>query len=166
MKLRSAKLQLAGENARVVQTKYIITENKNELVLSEVKNNLDKDYYLKTHYLKKNATINQEYINNKNYDVYTMVEEMPSYPGDKDALKNFVADEVKKLNITGNEKVFVKLLISPEGKIEDAEILNNPQVKYVEEAMKIVRTLKNFIPGKQNGKTVWVYYNFPVKFIN
>lgn len=160
-------LQLGkGANARTFYTKYIILENKNELVFREYKDGLDNDYYLKKHYFKKNSALQQEYLNKNNYDVYTMVEEMPSYPGDADALKNFVADEVKKLNISGNEKVFIKLLINPEGKIENSEILNNPKVKYVESAMKIVRKLSNFNPGKQNGKPVWVYYNFPVKFID
>lgn len=154
-----------GEYARVIQTKYLITENKKELVLCELKNNLDKDYYLKKYYLKKSNAINQEYINIQNYDIYTMVEEMPSYPGDKDALKNFIAEEVKKLNYSGNEKVFIKLTINPEGKIVNADILNNPKTHYVEGAMKITRKLSNFTPGKQNGKPVYVYFNFPVKFI-
>ncbi len=154
------------ENTRTLYTKYIILENKNELVLREYKSSLDKDYYLKKYSFKKNQEIQQDYLNKNNYDVFTLVDEMPSYPGDVDALKNFVAEEVKRLNIKGNEKVFIKLKINPEGKIEETEILNNPKAKYVEEAMKIVRKLSNFNPGKQNGKPVWVYYNFPIKFIN
>lgn len=155
-----------GENIRTLYTKYIILENKNELVLREYKSGLDKDYYLKKYSFKKNQAIQQDYLNKNNYDVFTIVEEMPSYPGDADALNNFIAEEVKKLNIKGNEKVFIKLKINPEGKIEETEILNNPKAKYVEAAMKIVRKLSNFNPGKQNGKPVWVYYNFPIKFIN
>lgn len=160
-------LQLGkGANTRTLYAKYIILENKTELVLREFKSGLNEDYYLKKYYFKKGNVLQQDYLNKNNHDVYTMVEEMPTYPGDVDALKNFVAEEVKKLSIKGNEKVFIKLLINPQGKIEDVEILNNPKAIYVEGAMKIVRKLSNFTPGKQNGKTVYVYYNFPVKFID
>jgi hypothetical protein len=153
-----------GDYTRTLYTKYIIIENKSELVLREFKNELDKEYYLKKFYFKKSDNLQQDYLDKNNFEVYTMVEEMPSYPGDKDALKNYIAEEVKKMNIKGNEKVFIKLLISPEGKLENTEILNSPKVEYVEAAMKIVRKLSNFNSGKQNGKAVYVYYNFPVKF--
>lgn len=153
-----------GDYIRTLYTKYIISENKSELVLREFKDELDKDYYLRKFHFKKSNNLQQDYLNKNNFDVYTIVEEMPSYPGDKDALKNYVSEEVKKMNIKGNEKVFIKLLISPEGKIENTEILNKPKIEYVEAAMKIVRKLSNFNAGKQNGKAVWVYYNFPIKF--
>ena len=62
------------------------------------------------------------------------------------------------------ERIFMKLLINPEGKIDNAEILNNPRVDYASEALIIVRKLPNFVTGKQKGKPIYVYYNFPIKF--
>ena len=155
-----------GEHARILYTKYIIMENKNELVLREFKNDLDKNYYLRKFHFKKSNEIQQDILNKHNYDVYTMVEEMPIYKGGIEEMRKFISDEVKKSKLTkGSEKVFLKLLINPEGKILNIDILNNPKVEYVEEAVKITRKFPDFTPGKQNGKPVYVYESFPIKFI-
>jgi hypothetical protein len=153
-----------GQNIRTLYTKYIILENKNELVLRDFKPNLDKSYYLKKYYFKKNGQIQQEYLSKNNYEIFTIVEESPSFPGGVEEMKKFIAEEVSKSNIKGNEKVFLKLLISPEGKILTVDYLNTPKVEYIEEAVKIVRKFPDFVPGKQSGKPVYVYYNLPVKF--
>jgi hypothetical protein len=153
-----------GENAKTIYTRYIILENKNELVLREYKGSLDENFYLRKYYFRKNPEFNQEYFKKNNIEIFTVVEEMPSYPNGVEEMKKFISTEVSKSELKGGEKVFLKLLINPEGKIIFIEILANPKVKYAEEAVKIANKLPNFIAGKQNGKPVYVYYNIPVKF--
>ena len=89
---------------------------------------------------------------------------MPEFPGGMEEMRKFVRDEVSKSKLKGDQKVFLKLLITPEGKILNIDVLNNPKVEYMEEAVKITRRFPDFTPGKQNGRPVYVYYNFPVKF--
>lgn len=153
-----------GENIRAIYTEYIITENKNELILKEFKASLDEKFYLKKFYFKKGNSLQQDLLKKVDYDIFSLVNEMPSFPGGPDEMKKFIANEVGKTNLKGEEKVFIKLLINPEGKIEDVDILNKPKLEYVQEAIKIIRKLPNFTPGKLNGKPVFVYYNLPVKF--
>ncbi len=155
-----------GQYAKTLYTKYIIIENKNELVLREFKDNLNQQYYLRKFYFKKQNKIQTDLLNKQNYDVYTVVNEMPEFKGGIEELRKLVKEEVSKSALKGNERVFLKLLINPEGKILDVDVLNNPKVEYMEEAVKIIKKFPDFTPGKQNGKPVYVYYNFPVKFEN
>lgn len=152
------------QNLRTIYTKYIIVDNRNDLVIKEFKGNLDENYYLRKYYFKKEKAIRQDYLMKDNYDIFTVVEESPTFPNGSDAMKKFINDELQNSNLKGSEKVFLKALINPEGKIAMIDILNNPKVEYAEEAIRIARKLPNFNPGKQNGKPVFVYYNFPVKF--
>lgn len=154
-----------GENIRTIYTKYIILENKDELIIREFKGLLDDNYYLRKFHFKKSSTIQQDYLKKNSYEIYTMVEEMPNFPGGSEEMKKFIANEVNKSNLKGQEKIFLKLLVAPSGKIESLEILNNPKIEYVKEAVKIIRKFPDFIPGKQNGSGVYVYFNLPVKFI-
>jgi len=151
---------------RSIFTKYIIIENKNELTLKEFNNNLDKGFFLKEYHFKKSKSIQQDYLTKNNFEVYTVVNEMPEFPGGMEEMRKFISNEVSKSTLKGDQKVFLKLLISPEGKILNLDVLNNPRVEYMEEAVKITRKFPDFTPGKQNGKPVYVYYNFPVKFVN
>jgi protein TonB len=91
---------------------------------------------------------------------------MPEFPGGIEEMRKFINDEVSKSTLKGDQKVFLKLLISPEGKILSLDVLNNPKIEYMEVAVKITKKFPDFKPGKQNDKPVYVYYNFPVKFVN
>lgn len=155
-----------GEYAKTIYTRYIIIENKNELILREFKVSLDENYYLRKYYFKKNNSIQKDFLQKNDFEIFTLVDEMPSYPNGVEEMKKFINEEVSKSKLKGNEKVFLRLLINPEGGIIDLEVLTNPKVEYVEEAVKIVRKFPTFTAGKQNGKPVYVNYNIPVKFIN
>ncbi len=98
----------------------------------------------------------------------TMVEQMPVY-SDGDitmAIARLVTyPEMEKENgIQGT--VYVQFVVNREGKVEDVKVIRGVKngAGLEREAIKAVRSLKPFSPGKQNGKPVKVQMTVPIKF--
>ena len=147
---------------------YTIKKQDDEIILNEFKLGLSEKYYLKKFYFKKGDSVNIDKDTSKTIDVYTIVEEMPEFPGGTTEMYKFVAKEINyPKNVKDaktNEKVFLKLLIGMNGTITDVEILPNPRLEFVYEAMNLIRKFPAFTPGKIKGKNVNVYYNIPISF--
>lgn len=102
------------------------------------------------------------------YDPFVVVEQMPLFPGGDEALLQFISqntiypESAKKRNIQG--KVIVRFCVTPKGTVAMASILRgvSPELNY--EALRVVNSLPNFIPGRQNGKDVPVWYMVPIAF--
>lgn len=60
--------------------------------------------------------------------------------------------------------VFVEFVIDREGAVTDASVLRGVHPLLDEEALRVVRTFPDFVPGRQRGKTVKVRYRLPLSF--
>lgn len=112
----------------------------------------------------------QSQVDDGNYvKPYTIVEQMPEFPGGEAALNNYLRQNMsypaiaKESNIQGT--VFISFVVNRNGAISDVKILRGIGGGCDEEAVRVVRSMPAWIPGKQNGATVPVLYNLPVKFI-
>jgi len=100
--------------------------------------------------------------------VYDVVEKMPQYPGGEIALLNYISHNLKypvsasQMGIHG--RVIVRFVVSSIGKVEKAEIVRSLNYACDKEALRVVSSLANWIPGEQNGKKVSVYYTLPITF--
>ena len=105
---------------------------------------------------------------NRNEDTFVVVEQMPMYPGGDSELLKYIADhtqypaEAKANNKQG--RVIIRFIVDSEGKVEDATVLKGIDPLLDAEAVRVVSELPNFIPGRQGGKAVSVYYMCPVTF--
>jgi TonB family protein len=100
--------------------------------------------------------------------VFTMVEEMPQFPGGNDALKTFVYSTMK-YPATALEKgivgqVFVNFLVEKTGAITNVKISRGVEPSLDKEAIRIVESMPKWNPGKQNGETVDAAYEIPINF--
>jgi len=102
-------------------------------------------------------------------DIFTIVEEMPEFPGGGEtALIKYLGSHIqypvlaKENGITGT--VYVTFEIDLVGKVKDAKILRGIGGGCDEEALRVVKTMPQWKPGKQRGKPVRVQYNLPVRF--
>ena len=101
-------------------------------------------------------------------DVYTIVEQMPEFPGGSEKLMEFVISntqypqEAKEKGVQG--KVFVSFIVEKDGSVGEVELLRGIGFGCDEEAMRVVESLPKWIPGKQNGEAVRVRYQIPVFF--
>jgi TonB family protein len=100
--------------------------------------------------------------------VYTYVEQMPEFPGGTEHLHSYVAASLRypaeaiKNEVEG--RAFVRFVVLPTGQISDAQVIKGIGAGCDEEALRVVRALPPFEPGKQNGRTVSVSYTLPVTF--
>lgn len=70
--------------------------------------------------------------------------------------------EARKMNITG--QVIVKFLVNEEGRIDDISIDESVNPLLDAEALRVVRSMPNWVPGRQHNRPVSVYYTLPVTF--
>jgi TonB family protein len=104
----------------------------------------------------------------ENYDPFVVVEEMPMFPGGDEALLNFIGaktiypEAAMNQNIQG--KVIIRFCVSPKGKVVMASVLKGVSPELDTEALRVVNTLPKFIPGKQGGEPVPVWFMVPIAF--
>jgi TonB family protein len=97
-----------------------------------------------------------------------IVESMPVFPGGVEALKKFVAESLQYPK-TALEKgikgqVVVGFVVSKSGEITDVRIKSGVDPTLDNEAVRIVKSMPKWTPGKQNGQGVDVFYKMPVNF--
>ena len=100
--------------------------------------------------------------------VYTVVEQMPEFPGGTAKLmeymqKNIVyPQDAVEGGIEG--RVFVRFIVDPEGFVKDVTVMRGAAPALDKEALRVVKSMPKWFPGMQNGKKVSTYYNLPVVF--
>jgi protein TonB len=99
--------------------------------------------------------------------IFTVVEEMPSFPGGEEKLFEYLG-KIKYPSIARENgisgRVYVTFVVDKDGKIKDAKILRGIGGGCDEEALRVVRSMPDWKPGRQNGRNVSVQYNLPVNF--
>ena len=101
-------------------------------------------------------------------EVFLVVEEDPEFPGGLDALSKFIADNIKypqlakENNITG--RVFVSFVVEKDGRVGQVKILRDIGGGCGNEAVRVVKMMPKWKPGKQRGKAVRTQFNLPVNF--
>jgi TonB family protein len=99
---------------------------------------------------------------------YTIVEEMPKFPTGNKGFWNFIASQIrypekaKKNNIQGT--VNVTFVVNAKGKIEKPKITRSIDPEMDAEALRVISSMPNLIPGKIKGMPVDVKMTVPVKF--
>ena len=103
-----------------------------------------------------------------NEAVYTTVEEMPRFPGGEAVMMRYVAQNMKypetAMKADKQGRVVVRFTVSSTGKVQDPQIVRSVDADLDAEALRVVSTLPDFIPGKVDGKPVSVSYTMPISF--
>ncbi|GAB3030364.1 TonB family protein [Spirosoma pulveris] len=101
-------------------------------------------------------------------EVFMVVEQVPEFPGGMKALSQYLArnlrypTEARQNKVQG--RVYVKFIVDKTGAIQELRVLKGIGGGCDEEAIRVVSKMPNWIPGKQQGKTVSVMYNLPIQF--
>lgn len=100
--------------------------------------------------------------------VFTVVEEMPTFPGGDEKLFEYIQKNIKYPAIARENgisgRVYLTFVVDKEGRIKDVRLLRGIGGGCDEEAMRVVRSMPDWKPGRQNGRSVQVQYNLPVNF--
>lgn len=101
-------------------------------------------------------------------EIFQIVEEMPSFPGGEQKLLEYVAKNVKYPQIARESgikgRVFISFVVEPDGSVSNVKVLRGIGGGCDEEAMRVVKSMPKWKPGKQRGKAVRVSYMLPVNF--
>ena len=98
----------------------------------------------------------------------TIVEVMPLFPGGEEKLFKYLSTQVKypeealENGIQG--VVYVAFVVEKDGRINEVKLLRGIGSGCDEEAVRVVKSMPNWTPGKQNGKAVRTRYNLPFRF--
>ena len=95
-------------------------------------------------------------------------EQMPQFLGGEVALMKFIADNLQYPEAAKAKKiqgfVVVKFVVTKTGEIGEVKIVRSKDLDLDKEAVRIVKSLPNFIPGKLNGEVVDMWYTLPITF--
>ncbi|GHV29511.1 hypothetical protein FACS1894177_00520 [Bacteroidia bacterium] len=100
--------------------------------------------------------------------VFSYVEELPQFPGGDAALQKWLSSNIEYPKIASEQgiqgKVVVRFIIRSDGSVDDVQIVKSLDPACDEEALRVIKMMPKWNPGKENGKAVSVYYNLPVTF--
>ena len=123
----------------------VVREHKNEIIVEE----------------KKPEPVDD----NKVFDV---VEQKPQFPGGEAALLKYVAEHIRypamaqENNIQG--RVVVQFVVTKTGAVGEVKVVRGKDPDLDKEAVRVVKSLPKFVPGKMNGHAVNVWYTLPIQF--
>jgi protein TonB len=136
-------------------------EIKNELVVNAEVNDETKNIAITPVQFEEEEEVVEEQI-------FTVVENEPEFPGGMDALYKYLSQNIKypqlarENGITG--KVYVTFVVEKDGSIANPKILRDIGGGCGAEAIRVVKAMPKWNPGKQRGKAVRVQFNLPVNF--
>lgn len=122
----------------------ITREHKNEVIVEE----------------KKPEPVKEE--------VFKAVEQMPTFPGGEAALMKYLREHINyptvamENNVQG--KVIVQFVVTKTGKVGEVKVARSVDRDLDREAVRVCKSLPDFIPGRMNGQAVNVWYTLPVQF--
>lgn len=109
--------------------------------------------------------------NNENYEevIFIVAEQMPEFPGGQQAMMKFISENLQypvaaqENGIQG--RVICQFVINRDGSIVDVVVVRSAGDRHLDsEAIRIIKSMPKWIPGKQKGKPVRVKYTIPINF--
>ena len=100
--------------------------------------------------------------------IYTSVDHMPQFPGGESALMKYLISHIQypamaaENNVQG--KVILQFVVEKDGSIGEVKVARSVDKDLDREAIRLVKSLPRFTPGRQDGQTVRVWYTLPVTF--
>ena len=101
-------------------------------------------------------------------EIFQIVEEMPGPVGGDEAFYQYLAENIRypvvamESGISG--RVYVTFVVEKDGSITDVKVLRGIGGGCDEEAVRVVKAMPKWKPGKQRGRPVRVLYRVPINF--
>lgn len=101
-------------------------------------------------------------------DHYTIVEDMPEYPGGTKALLDWVVSQVQYPEEALKKKLegvsYISYIVEVDGTVSNVKVVRGSHEILDKEAVRVVSLIEGYEPGMQRGKPVRVSYTLPVRF--
>jgi TonB family protein len=108
-------------------------------------------------------------VSDSTEEVYSIAEQMPEYPGGNAEMMKFISKNFNyslanlEQNTLSATKIYVQFTVNRDGVIKDVKVLKGINDELNKEAIRVVKAMPKWKPGKQNGKTVSVKYTIPIQ---
>ena len=101
-------------------------------------------------------------------EIFTVVEQMPEFPGGMNRLAEYLATNIRYPQLARESgiqgRVFINFVVEADGSVTNVRVIRSLGGGCDEEAMRVVRNMPRWTPGRQRGRAVRVSYNLPVNF--
>jgi TonB family protein len=101
-------------------------------------------------------------------EVFVMVEQSPEFPGGLEALYKYIGENLRYPAVARENgiqgKVTIRFVIEKTGAVSDVQVLRGFDVACDAEAVRVIKSLPKFQPGKHAGRIVRVFYTIPLSF--
>jgi protein TonB len=118
--------------------------------------------------LKAKEVVVDEKPKEEETKVFDVVEQMPSFPGGDAELMKFLHDHMKYPVVAEENgiqgRVICTFVVERDGSISDVKVVKSVDPSLDKEAVRVLKSMPKWIPGKQNGSAVRVKYTVPVTF--
>ena len=117
---------------------------------------------------KTNSAISKTNKSAYEEPIYEVVDQMPQFPGGDGALMAFVEKNKTSYPLiaqcyNGIEgKAICRFIVEKDGSLSDIKIVRSFDTDFDNDALRIIKLLPKFTPGKKNGKVVRTYYTIPI----
>lgn len=100
--------------------------------------------------------------------IFEVVEVSPSFPGGQDAMYKFLNDNINYPTIAQENgvqgRVVLQFVVGRNGEITDVKVMKSVDPSLDREAVRVVKSMPRWMPGKQNGQAVKARFTLPVQF--
>ena len=166
--IKDTEIQIAADNevTEDITSKDDVAESTAAAGATTFDQGTDNLEVVRTH--KDEIIVEEKKPEPKKEEIFTAVEQMPQFPGGEAELMKYVGNHIKyptmaaENNIQG--RVVVKFVVKKDGSVGEVQVLRGKDPDLDKEAVRVVRTLPKFIPGKMNGQAVSVWFTLPINF--
>ena len=141
-----------------------IADNDANVQESTIQSNEDKGQAVEIKYVPE--VVEEEEVEEQ--QIFQVVEEMPEFPGGMAECLKFLAKNIKYPTIAQENgvqgRVIVQFVVNQDGSIVDPVVVRSVDPYLDKEALRVIKMMPKWKPGKQRGKAVRVKYTVPVTF--
>lgn len=140
-----------------------IAENDADVVESDISSSEDDNKAVEIKYVPVEVEEEPE-----EQQIFQVVEEMPEFPGGMAECLKFISKNIKYPTIAQENgiqgRVIIQFVVNQDGSIVDPVVMRTVDPYLDKEALRVIKMMPKWKPGKQRGKAVRVKYTVPVTF--
>jgi len=150
------------KDEELVKTQQELTESKAAISVADVKGSETGKVDIAD--LQEHKVVVEE----KKPEIFNHVEVMPTFPGGEGALMKWLSEHINYPTIAQEQgiqgRVSLRFVVKPDGSVDDVQVVKGLDPSCDKEAVRVVKQMPKWNPGKQNGNPVYVYFSLPVTF--
>lgn len=99
---------------------------------------------------------------------FVSVEQMPQFPGGQVEMNKYISENLQYPKVAKDNgiqgRVVLRFVVDKDGSISDVQVVRSLDPSCDKEAVRVIKSMPKWNPGKQNGREVPVYFTLPVTF--